>query len=415
MGPLGLEHASEPPAESAIPLERALAMTLIKDIGILAALALALLVVGVVDRATKVEDRDVTAPVTVLAPSPEPPPPPAPKPLRLAVTEPQYDDMGRLLRELGDGYPFDTVPLTDLEDLAKLERYDVVFLTCSGVPESWVTGAELGPGGRPGTRSREPDQNVIKRLRESLRGFVGKGGTLYASDWAMQVLQVTFPELFAADPADVGAAQAVEAEVVDPGLRELLGPSMRLNFDLDGWYPARLRAADATTYLQGEFTTNDGQRRSGPLLVKVPYEEGVIIFTSFHNEKNNGEAEKKLLRYLVFTVVTAQEVARVQETLVKGGFSPRKVGIFDVSTRQSITRVYQNPRAGALRFVLGFTARGARFRLDIQGPKGQKLGREGTETFTIEVPDAEPGDWSYTITAQVVPYPNFPYTLTIGQ
>src|SRR4051794_8520071 len=59
------------------------------------------------------------------------------KALRLAVTPRQYDDMGKLLKQLGAGYPFTTIALEDLEDAEKVGRYDVIFATCGTVPDSW--------------------------------------------------------------------------------------------------------------------------------------------------------------------------------------------------------------------------------------------------------------------------------------
>ena len=53
-------------------------------------------------------------------------------------------------------------------------------------------------------------------------------------------------------------------------------------------------------------------------------------------------------------------------------------------------------------------------RLIVRDPDNKTYEQEGTSTFTIDVPDAAPGDWSYTVTAEKVPYPNFPFTMTVG-
>ena len=75
--------------------------------------------------------------------------------------------------------------------------------------------------------------------------------------------------------------------------------------------------------------------------------------------------------------------------------------------------------AAALPFVLnlpslGFANQGARLRLSVRGPDGKAREQEGTSTLTVDVPDAAPGDWTYTVIALKVPYPNFPFTLTVG-
>ena len=47
---------------------------------------------------------------------------------QLAVTPHMYDDMGKFLTTLGIN--FSKVPLEALEDISKLDGYDVLFLTC---------------------------------------------------------------------------------------------------------------------------------------------------------------------------------------------------------------------------------------------------------------------------------------------
>ena len=72
--------------------------------------------------------------------------------LRLAVTPHQYDDMGSLLGQLGSGFTYTNIRLEDLEDVSKLVKYDVVFLTCGTVPDGWVVEGNLGEGDRPGVQ-----------------------------------------------------------------------------------------------------------------------------------------------------------------------------------------------------------------------------------------------------------------------
>ncbi len=76
---------------------------------------------------------------------------------------------------------------------------------------------------------------------------------------------------------------------------------------------------------------------------------------------------------------------------------------------------YECGGARSLQFVLGFEDRGARLRLSVAGPDGVRLEKEGTSTFTIEVPEAAAGKWHYTVTPVEVPYPNFPFSLTVGE
>ncbi|MGO9920253.1 MAG: hypothetical protein ACLQIB_36880 [Isosphaeraceae bacterium] len=262
-----------------------------------------------------------------------------------------------------------------------------------------------------------PNKQALNRVKESLRTFVARGGTLYASDWRLNLIQYSFPELFDGQDIVTGAAQTITAEVVDPGLRDVLGPTAELRFDLPGWYPAGLSREQVTIYLRGSYRTNNGggSRAVAPLLVKALFERGTIIFTSFHNEKVNSELETKLLRFLVFAAVTAKETAQAQKTMIAGGFSPQKQDLLSASPETpSVTKTYTNAKRGRLQFVLSFADQGARLQLSVRSPEGRSYEQEGGSTFTIDVDNAEPGDWTYKVTAEKIPYPNFPFTLTIG-
>jgi len=338
--------------------------------------------------------------------------------LRLAVTPPQYDDVGRLLREeLGSGYQYKAIHLTDLLYYRQIEPYDVVFLTCADLPPSW--DAEMGDERRgpiSQTRATDADGPVVRRLRASLRQYVRGGGTLYVSDLHLRVLAFVFPEVIDWSKFGWGADQAVDAEVLDTELRARLGASIRLHFDKVTWRPAAIKSDNATVYLRGSYHTLEGHRQTGPLLVKVPVGDGAIIFTSFHNEKQLGATEVELLKHLVAATVTARVESKVRKTMISGGFSPVQGNLLSASSgSQSVTRTYRCRSEGTLQFVLGFEGRDARLRLEITGPDGRHFEETGTTTFTVEVPRAKEGSWQYTITALEVPYENFSFTLTVGE
>jgi len=391
---------------------------LLVDVGAAVGLALALALVFALDRGLRtsdagsvsVDDGDVDA-----FGGGDEGPGTAGRPLRLAVTPPEYDDMGKLLETLGTGYRYTTIEQDDLLDPGRLAEFDVLFLTCGGVPREWLS-RRLRSGERNGGGVFRARPEILDSLRTSLRGFVGRGGTLYASDWRIELLAVAFPELVDRAALEKGAVQTVEADVVDPGLRRRLGPTIPLRFDQPAWRPAAFRVPEVTTYLRGTYQKVDGQEGTGPLLVTFPFQEGSVVFTSFHNEAQNSEIELELLRYLVFTTVTAREDARIKRTMVRGGLSPKERSLLSVSSGgEPVTQSYRCQDRGRLQFVLGFEDQGARLSLTLTGPDGRRYEKHGARTFTIEVPDAAPGEWQYTVTPLEVPYRNFPFTLTIGE
>lgn len=337
------------------------------------------------------------------------------RPLRLAVTPPEYDDMGKLLATLGSGYRCTEIAMDDLLDADRLAAYDVVFATCGGVPHHWL-GRRIGSANRGAVGSFHARPPIAARLRQALRTFVGRGGTLYASDWQFQLLEIAFPEMIDHAKQAKGATQTVVADVVDRGLARRLGPSLELRFDQPAWYPAAIKEPEAAVYLRGKFKTLEGEEMSRPLLVRFPFEKGNVIFTSFHNERQNTEVENELLRYLVFATVTAREEEDVRRTMIRGGFSPKERNLLSASAAsQAIVQEYTLGRAGPLQFVLGFEPRGARLRLSVAGPDGTRYEHEGNQTFRIDVPNASPGTWRCTITPLQIPFPNYPFTLTVGE
>ncbi len=337
------------------------------------------------------------------------------RPLQLAVTPPEYDDMGKLLTTLGSGYSYTELKWDDLLDVKRLRDYDVVFLTCGGVPDAWL-GQKTGRGQRDSAGVFRVLPEVRRQVRLALRRFVGAGGTLYVSDWQFGLLAIAFPEFIDRSKVKSGAMQTVHADVLDPGLQKLLGKTVDLKFERPAWQPAAFRESKVTTYLRGRYETDSGDKETAALLVQFPFEAGTVIFTSFHNEAQNSETEIDLLRTLVFTAVNAQMDTNVQQGMIRGGFSPVERNLLSASgSRQAITGTYECRGARSLQFVLGFEDRGARLRLSVAGPDGVLLEKTGTSKFAIDVPEAAAGKWQYTVTPVEVPYPNFPFSLTVGE
>jgi hypothetical protein len=392
------------------------AVQLLVDAALACALLVAVGLVFAIDR--KVPEKEHNDAV-VLRPVEEPPapPPPPPRRLRLGVTPPvaEWDNMGKLLDTLGEGYKYTPFALEDLQDAEKIGGYDVIFLTCSGVPLTWLK-ERIGASQRQGADVYTPNEEVLRQVGDNLRSFVERGHTLYASDKHYLLVEKAFPQIADVAMARPGKKQDLTAEVVDSGLRELIGGEMPLNFDQPAWYPAAFAGQDVTIYMRGKYAPEDGDEQTAPLLVKFPFHDGTVIFTSFHNEKQNSETEMKLLKYLVFSAVMAEEETKVKQTLVQGGFKPAKTNIYSASAGESsATSTYHHVQSGRLRFVLGFQNAGAELKLTVVAPDGKKQEQQGTSTITIDLADAPAGDWKYTITAVKLPNENFPFTVTVAE
>lgn len=341
-------------------------------------------------------------------------PPPKSRPLRLAVTIPphQFDDIGRVLTQLGEGYDFKTINLDDLRNVELLSTFDVVFATCGTMPQSWL-GDVIGAGDRNTTTYSFRD-DAVKALRESLRTFVENGGTVYASDWQYPLIALSFSE-FRDETALPGDVQELDARVVDEGLLERIGKTIHLRFDLPDWRPAAFSGRAVQKVLVSGYRSTDGQQAESPLLVKFPFGKGNVIFTSFHNEKNVSKQQFELLKYLVFSTVTARAESEGTRDLVSGGFSIQ-AGSLVTPTKDnlSFTKTYMCKNSGGLHFVLAFEANpNALIELQVVGPNRKVYSKEGNSTIRIEIPDAAVGTWKYTATAKKMPFENFPYKLSV--
>jgi hypothetical protein len=316
-----------------------------------------------------------------------------PRHLRLALTPPRCDDMGRLLRTLGEGFHYTDLSNNDLRSPARLRQFDVLFVTCS-----W-------------------DENWGEGTLKAVRAFVARGGTLYASDMRYNLVAAAFPEYAGTTEAgSAGIAQTVEAEVTDPDLRRHLGRArLPLHFDMDAWQPATFEPTRTLSFVEGTYRATNGTVRRAPLLVRFRHEAGVVVFTSFHNAKQNGALEKKLLEYLVLSLVNARSETTARELMLGAGFSTLDMQNLRLAPRQTTPpRAYRHA-GGGLQVAVGFHDLGARLRLTLTAPDGRKIEHEEAGTFLVEVPAAAAGAWRFQVTAASVPFPNFPAVLAVGK
>jgi hypothetical protein len=371
------------------------------DAGVAAGLLIALLVVYLVDTAgpsgpagPKIEGFKVSRPQKAEA-----------RPLKLAVTPKVYDDVGSLLEKLGKGFDkYTKITDSDLRNLPVIKDFDVIFLTCGQ------------------SRADDIHQN------EALRRYVEQGGTLYVSDWRFDALRGAFPEYINPevrnDPRSLKVGQVatipngVKAKVIDPGLREVLGPEVMLGFESPGWKPAAFRLDKVTLGMQGTYKSeNFGEVQDAPLLVKFRFGKGNVIFTSFHNSRQVTEVTVKLLNHLVFHAVTARAESEQNEKIVQGGFEPTRSSLVSASaSNPKVTKTYTNKKGGKLLFALAFNPEGdVKLRLTVKGPDGKIADAEDSSPFTIEIPNARVGEWEYTVEAMNLQNPNFPFTVTVAE
>jgi len=196
---------------------------------------------------------------------------PGPISLRIAVTRPEFDNIGEVLNKLE--YDFETIDDSKLSDAGYLSKFNVLFINC-------------GSGGNPSTNSR------------SLRKFVENGGILYVSDLAAPQISTAFPkEIEFSEGGQAG--QWVKADVTDMDLRKIVGETIKIYFDAPGWQFVTKYSKNIHTHLKGSFSAGFKELKNSPLLVSFSYGKGEVIYTSFHNHAQADEKQEILLNYLV--------------------------------------------------------------------------------------------------------------------
>ena len=145
----------------------------------------------------------------------------------------------------------------------------------------------------------------------SLRRFVHAGGCLYASDLTSGLITSVFPGKFSFDGS--GEPGMVAADVVDEELRQIVGDSTTINFDMPGW--SVLAGCQGETLVEAAHGTEYAGR---PLMVEVEAGDGAIFYTSFHNRAQVSAQEKVLLQLLVLKQISTSSnttVAKASQSL----------------------------------------------------------------------------------------------------
>jgi hypothetical protein len=84
------------------------------------------------------------------------------------------------------------------------------------------------------------------------------------------------------------------ATVLDPDLREQIGPTCQINFNTI-YAPVKSVSGKCHTYLA---------KGAEPLLVSFPYGLGHVVYTSFHNGRQLSEQEQRLLSFIILKTIS---------------------------------------------------------------------------------------------------------------
>lgn len=323
----------------------------------------------------------------------------------ILITPPLFDDIGQILTDrfgLAQGTHWIEIENVTLQNYDAIKNAKTIFINCSS--DSLDQGSNIG---------------------DSLRRFVDQGGTLYASDWAYTYIETSFPGYLAflsPDPLD-GQSGTITATVLDQGLRNyLFGASttttINIDYDLSAWavIDQTLRS-DVKVLMTGDVPLFDGLiLPNHPLAVTFPYGQGRVVYTTFHNEAQQSDLEKRLLEYLVLLPTTTEIQSQVQQALSNANLFQVRQDLNKINQGETIQGFYTTTGKRGFGFGLGWS--GSTLRLSVYRPNGSLFARreDTTSPFVLNVPkpDATAGTWRYEITAVSIPSNNYPLVVGIG-
>lgn len=189
-----------------------------------------------------------------------------------------YDNIQAIVTELG--YPIESVSHASLESSSALVQYKMLFLNCgAGVTTDAATV-------------------------NALKAWVQAGGTLYVSDWELDVVQAMFPN----DILIVGSGdeQTITAAISDATLQQFTGKATAsIAYDLPAWKMLQSVSNMPKVLLRGTVTGEDGADFQSKtfmnqvLAISITHGQGRIVYTTFHNEAGVTSDQLAVLRYFI--------------------------------------------------------------------------------------------------------------------
>jgi len=228
--------------------------------------------------------------------------------LDVAVVKGDYDDFGRVLDDMGfvsyhtiNGG--DQTELTDfLSSPDELAKYDLIFFN-GGLVEDGVFYDT--------TNASNPVPTLIM---DNIRDYVNNGGSIYASDWSYDIIEIGWPDKIdfvgadeVPDDAQKGDYDLLDAAVTDASLSEYLGKQyISVEYDLPVWPPIETTSRTVSVHLTGTVPYSDGLSdytlSSVPLLVTFNSDQGKVAYSTFRVVRNGNEDMLQTLQYIMYSL-----------------------------------------------------------------------------------------------------------------
>ncbi|MDP2309773.1 MAG: hypothetical protein Q8P18_27380 [Pseudomonadota bacterium] len=226
--------------------------------------------------------------------------------LDVAVVTGDYDDFNLVLNQMGfanyvliDGLD-EAALATFLDDPTELAKYDIIFFNGGFVEDGVIY-------------DQEDDSNTAPTQRiANIVNYVESGGSIYASDWAYDVVEIGWPDRAdfvgadeIPDDAQLGDYENVTAVVSDNALAEFLGSTyLDVTYDLPVWPPVQSVSASVSIHITGTVPYSDGLNNyslaAAPLLYSFNAGDGKVVFSTFRVARNADVDVVATLQYMMY-------------------------------------------------------------------------------------------------------------------
>lgn len=229
-----------------------------------------------------------------------------PADLDVAVVLGDYDDFELVLDNMGfANYQLvDGLSITDLQDFLldaeSMSQYDIIFFNGGHEEQGVIYG--------------DSDGGVSTQIMTNIRDYVSAGGSVYASDWAYDDVEIGWPDRIdfvgnddEPDAAQLGEYSYLTAAVSDSAMADWLGDNyIDIEYDLPVWPPIENVSTSVSVHLTGTVEYRSGTSTytlsSVPIMVSFTSGEGKVAFSTFRVAKNASTDMLLVLQYMMYSL-----------------------------------------------------------------------------------------------------------------
>lgn len=233
--------------------------------------------------------------------------------LDVAVITGDYDEFERVLSNMGfanyqivDGLLEDEIT-EFLLDYDSMLQYDIIFFNGGHTEEDVIYDSDETP-------VMVGDVTRDEQIMQNIGDYVRAGGTIYASDWAYDVVEQGWPDRvdWVGDDYVIGDAQTgeyalVNAAVTDSALASWLDTNyVQVEYDLPVWPPIESVSGSVSVHMSGNIEYRLGQQTfyltAVPILVSFTAGEGKVAFSTFRVARNASTEMVMVLQYMMYNL-----------------------------------------------------------------------------------------------------------------